>query len=138
MSAAITMNLVASAGPWGDAAPLMASAAIAAATLWGLVAWVRDVGARSVDVSTPAPALTVLRRVLPLIVLQIACGWSALGIAGGLFNVGAAWMLVGWIFLLTLNLAPARTLRVARAIGMGGIVACGAMVATTVVMRGYA
>lgn len=135
MTAPGASSLTAVAFSVGDSLPLLASTAIAAATPWGLVAWVRGVGARSVEVAAPEPASTVVRRLLPMVALQVACGWSALGIAGGLFHVAAAWMLVGWIFQLALNLAPARTLAVSRGLGLTGIAACAVAIALSVVAR---
>ncbi|MDH0865862.1 hypothetical protein [Mitsuaria sp. GD03876] len=109
------------------AAPALAAFAIAAATPWGLSRWALAVGTRAAPAdATRAPA-ALLAALAPLLLLQLTCGVSALGVAGGLFVVAAAWMLIGWCFVLALNLAPARTLRASRGLGLAGIAACAAV-----------
>lgn len=107
-----------------DGIALGAALAIAAATLLGLAWWVRGVGARSTP-GVPAPRpFALATRLLPLIALQCVCGVLVLGPAAGMASVAAAWMLMGWAFVLALNATPGLALRVSRWVGGTGAVAC--------------
>ncbi|MCX2864255.1 hypothetical protein OOZ63_20715 [Paucibacter sp. PLA-PC-4] len=104
---------------------LSAVLAISAATPLGLAWWVCGVGARSISADPAAQSLCALAvRLLPLVALQCACGGFVLGLVAGLASVAAAWMLMGWAFVLALNATPGLALRVSRWVGGTGAVAC--------------
>lgn len=111
---------------------MIAVLAVAASTLWGLSLWARLAGSRATPVEQPASPLALLVRLLPLVMLQVGAGWAALGPAGGLFSVAAAWMLMGWIFVLALNLSARRILRLSWWLGGVGLAGCGLQMLTVI------
>lgn len=101
-----------------------ASASVALASLLALTLWARTTPTRAWGDGAPASHRRAWAVVLGIVALQGMAAVAATGIAAGLALVLAAWMLLGWLLVLSMNQWPAGTLRWAPRLGAAGCAGC--------------
>ncbi|MBV7544421.1 hypothetical protein [Acidovorax sp. sic0104] len=98
-------------------------ACAALASLMALTGWARTVSTRAWGDGTGASG-RAFAMALATLVLQALAATTAAGLAAGLALVVAAWMVLGWLLVLSMNQWPTASLQWARRLGALGGTGC--------------